>query len=150
MRQITMTVLVALPVVVAFTAARSAADEPKKPDANSANKLVGTWKRISAKYGGKDSPLPDGFTQLKHVTPTQFMWTLYGEDGKMIAALGGTCTSKGDDYVETPEYWLGDGLDQLKGKPQVFKWKIEGNKWYHTGKLSSGQTVEEVWQRVEK
>jgi hypothetical protein len=78
------------------------------------------------------------------------MWAAYGADGKVTDALGGTYTLKGDEYVETPEYGVGDVLDQLKGKPQVFKWKIEGNKWYHTGKLSSGLTIEEVWERVEK
>ncbi len=150
MRQITTIVLLALAVTVAFTAARSAADEPKKAEANSANKLVGTWKRISAKYGDQENTLPAGFTQLKHVTPTQFTWVLYGEDGKVVAGLGGTYTSKGDEYIETPEYGVGEGFDQLKGKPQVFKWKVEGNKWYHTGKLSTGLSIEEVWERVEK
>jgi hypothetical protein len=143
-------VVLALVGAVALAPGRSAADEPKKADAQPENKLVGTWKRISAKFDGQESTLPQGFTQLKHVTPTQFMWALYGEDGKVVAALGGTYTLKGDEYVETPEYGVGDGLDPLKGKQQVFKWKIEGNKWYHTGKLSSGLAIEEVWERVEK
>ena len=45
---------------------------------------------------------------------------------------------------------VGDVLQMLKGKPQSFECKVEGNKWYHTGKLSTGLTVEEVWERVEK
>jgi hypothetical protein len=139
-----------LVVMAALAAATVAwADDPKGK-AKTDNKLVGTWKRISAKYDGQESTLPEGFTQLKHVTPTQFMWALYGEDGKVVAALGGTYTAKGEEYVEIPEYGVGDGLDPLKGKQQVFKWKVEGNKWSHTGKLSSGTTVEEVWERVEK
>ena len=32
----------------------------------------------------------------------------------------------------------------------AFKCKVEGNKWYHTGQTGSGQTLEEVWERVEK
>ena len=67
----------------------------------------------------------------------------------MRASLGGAYTLKGDEYVETPEYGLGSDLDLLKGKPQAFKWRIEGNKWHHTGKLSDGLTIEEVWERVE-
>ena len=129
---------------------RSAAGEPRKADAQSENKLVGTWKRISTTYGGTESKLPEGFTHLKHVTPTQFMWANFGGDGKVTAALGGTYTLKGDEYVETPAYGVGGVLDQLKGKPQAFKWKVEGNKWYHTGKLSTGLTIEEVWERVEQ
>jgi hypothetical protein len=140
--------LLAVIVAVAVTAAAVRADEPKKGAAD--NKLVGTWKCVSAKIGGKDVNRPEGFTQLKHVTPTQFMWAGYDQDGKVMAALGGSYTLKDDDYVETPEYGVGEVLEQLKGKPQEFKWKVEGNKWYHTGKLSSGLTIEEVWERVEK
>jgi hypothetical protein len=139
-------------LVVAALAVATAvwADDPKG-EAKTDNKLVGTWKRISAKYDGQESTLPGGFTQVKHVTPTHFMWALYGEDGKVVAALGGTCTAKGDEYIEIPEYGVGEGLlDPLKGKEQVFKWKLEGNKWSHSGKLSNGTTIEEVWERVEK
>jgi hypothetical protein len=39
---------------------------------------------------------------------------------------------------------------QIKGKAQTFKWKVEGNRWHHTGKLDKGPTIDEVWERVEK
>jgi hypothetical protein len=149
MRQIAIRVL-ALAVVVPFMAIRSLADEPGKAAAKPENKLVGTWKLVSGKQGGQDIQLPEGVTMLKHVTPSHFMWAIYDKDGKVIGALGGPCTLKGEDYEETPEYGIGDVLEQLKGKPQPFKWKVEGNKWHHNGKLSSGLTIEEVWERVEK
>jgi hypothetical protein len=65
-------------------------------------------------------------------------------------AAGGPFTLKGDDYEETPEYGFSEDFNLIKGKPQSFKAKIEGNKWYHDGKLSNGLTIEEVWERVEK
>jgi hypothetical protein len=66
-------------------------------------------------------------------------------------ALGGSFTLKGDAYEVLPEYGVGEELVKaLKGKPQSFKFKIEGNKWHHTDTLSTGQTIEEVWVRVEK
>jgi len=150
MRQFTMTVLLTLVAAVAFTSARSAADEPKKAEAKSENKLVGTWKLVSAKYGGKEITFHEGATTLKHVTPTQFMWAFYDKDGKVGAALGGPYTLRGDKYEETPEYGVGDVLETLKGKPQSFEWKVESDKWHHNGKLSSGLTIEEVWERVQK
>lgn len=134
-------------VTVAVTAAR--ADDPKQ-GAAAEHKLVGTWKCVSAKFNGQAVDRPAGSTQLKHVTPVQFMWATFDREGKVEAALGGSCTVKGTEYVETPEYGVGPVLDQLKGKPQVFKWRVEGNRWYHTGTLSSGLTIEEVWERVEK
>ena len=130
-------------------AAAAPADEPKG-GAKPTHPLVGTWKCVSAKYGGREAPRPDGYTQLKHVTPAQFMWATYDGEGKVENALGGTYTLKGDEYVETPEYGVGEVLDQLKGKPQAFTWRVEGNKWHHAGKLSSGLAIEEVWERVEK
>jgi hypothetical protein len=141
--------ILSLGAVVWFVTAAAPADEPKdglKP----AHPLVGTWKCVSAKYNGQDVNRPEGYTQLKHVTPTQFMWALYDGEGKVSAALGGSYTLKGKDYVETPEYGVGSVLDQLKGKPQAFTWRVEGDKWYHNGKLSSGLTIEEVWERVEQ
>ena len=119
-------------------------------DAKADNKLIGTWKVISAKYDGKEVKRPDGYTHLKHVTPTQFMWAIYDGEGKVEAVLGGSYTLKGNEYIEVPEYGMGGALEQLKGKPQTFTWKVDGNKWHHTGKLSSGLTIEEVWERVEK
>jgi hypothetical protein len=152
MRQIVI-VLLASGVAAAYLDTRSAADEPAKAEAKPDNELVGTWKLVSAKYNGQENKLPEGMTMLKHVTPVQFMWAIYDKDGKIESALGGPYSLNGDKYDETPEYGLADTLDslkELKGKIQSFTWKIKGNKWYHDGKLSSGVTIEEVWERVEK
>ncbi len=152
MRQIAI-ILLAWGVAVAFLPTCTAADEPEKAEAKPDNELVGTWKLVSAKYNGQENTLPEGITMLKHVTTAQFMWAIYDKDGKIESALGGPYTLKGDKYDETPEYGLADTLESLKdlkGKAQSFTWKVKGNKWYHDGKLSSGVTIEEVWERVEK
>jgi hypothetical protein len=147
MRQIGITVPVLFLTLTIAAARTTAAD---KEEAKAENKLVGTWRVVSAKHDGKEAELPAGSMHLKHVTPTHFMWAWYYEGGKVTAALGGTYTLKGDEYVEIPEYGVGAFLDALKGKPQVFQCKVEGNRWYHNGKLSGGTTIEEVWERVEK
>jgi len=41
-------------------------------------------------------------------------------------------------------------LERLKGKPRSFRCKIVGNKWYHSGTLSNGGTIDGEWERVEK
>src|SRR5262245_7473357 len=111
--------LAALAALAAMAAARAGGP---KADAKADHPLVGTWRCVSAKYNGQPVQRPAGFTQLKHVTPTQFMWATYDGEGKVHAALGGGYSLKGDDYVETPEYGVGTVVDQLKGKPQAFKW----------------------------
>jgi hypothetical protein len=146
-----MTRIVFLAVAVSFAvAARQAVTEEPKGDAKADNKLIGTWKLVSAKYGGQEAKFPEGNTMLKHVTPTQFIWVTYDKDGKVTLAAGGRYTLKGEDYEETPEYGVGDVFEAIKDKTHSFKWKIEKNKWYHSGKLSSGLTIEEVWERMEK
>jgi hypothetical protein len=132
-------------LLAAVAAASTAADDPK-PE----NKLIGTWKLVSAKYGGKESKLPETATNLKHVTPTQFMWVTYDKDGVVTRAAGGSYILKGEDYTETPEYGVSGDFEQIKGKSHSFKWKIDGAKWRHTGKLADGFEIDEVWERVEK
>jgi hypothetical protein len=151
MRRLTTTVLLALVAAVAVTlaSARSGADDAKKADAKVDNKLVGSWQLVSAKWGGREVPVGEEVTRIKHVTPTQFMWVAYDKNRSVVAGLGGDYTLRGDKYEEIPEYSVGD-FKELNGKPQSFTWRVEGNKWYHDGKLSSGLTIEEVWERVEK
>ena len=136
-------------VALAVTATTARPAEPKG-DMKSENKLVGTWKLVSAKYGGQEFKFEEGIATIKHVTPTQFMWASYDKDGKVTRSAGGGYTLKGEVYEETPEYGISRDFEGIKGKAQTFKWKVEGNKWYHNGQLSSGLTIEEVWERVEK
>jgi hypothetical protein len=147
MRQFPVVVLASLVAVIAFTSGRSIADEPK---AKPANKLVGTWKEVSAKYDGNEARPPEGFKSIKHVTPTHFMWVDLDKDGNATGAFGGPYTLTGDKYEETFEYGFGDLFKSLRGKTQSFTCKVEGNKWYHNGKTINGATLEEVWERVEK
>lgn len=125
------------------------AEEPKD-ETKLQHQLVGTWTLISAKYGGQEFKPGEGVTTVKHVTPTQFMWASYGKDGKVTRAAGGSYTLNGDTYEETPGYGISADFDLIKGNAQTFKCRIEGNKWYHNGKLSNGLTIDEVWERVEK
>jgi hypothetical protein len=127
----------ALIIALAVTAATGWSADPNG-DAKSDNKLVGTWQIVSGDV-----------TTVKHVTPTHFMWASYGKDGKVTRAAGGSYTLNGEVYVETPEYGLGSDFELVNGKPQTFKWKVEGNKWYHNGKLSIGLAIHEVWEKVE-
>jgi hypothetical protein len=121
------------------------AQEPKLQE-----KIIGSWKLVSARYGGQDYQFPSGSTMIKHVTPSQFMWVTYDKDGKMTRAAGGNYSLKGDQYEEFPEYGFSDDFEIIKGKTHTFLCKIDKNTWHHDGKLSNGQTIEEIWERIEK
>src|SRR5262245_26979852 len=133
-------------LAVATTTGRADEAKPAKED----SKIVGTWKLVSAKWGGEERTF-DGITVLKHVTPTQFMWVRYDKDGNVKHAMGGDYTLKGEDYEEATEYGTASGdFTVMKGKVHTFKVKVDGNKLYQNGKLNAGLTIEEVWERVEK
>jgi hypothetical protein len=145
MRQISVTVPLLI-LTLAVAVPRTVADE--EGEAKKQNQLVGTWKLVSAKWGGREIKITEEIKRLKHVTPTHFMWVVYGKDGKVTAAAGGCYAVKGEVYEEILDY--GIGIGGIQGKLHSFKWKVDGNKWYHNGKLSTGLTIEEVWERVEK
>ena len=127
---------------------RLAADEPKGEGAT-ANKLLGTWKLVSAKYGGRESTLPQEATTLKHVTPTHYTWLTFDKDGQATRTQGGPYEFDGEVLKSTPEYGMGPGFEPIKGKVQSFKIKFEGDTFFQAGTLSTGTTLEEVWESVE-
>jgi hypothetical protein len=119
-------------------------------DTKSDTRLVGTWKMVSAKFGGQESELPKETTTYKHITPTQFIWVSIDPQSKQITrAAGGKYTLKGDTYEETPSYGMSGDFATVRDQTHTFTCKIEGNRWFHTGKLAGGLTIEEVWEREE-
>ena len=122
-------------------------ESPKSADLRTA--LVGTWKMKSMKVNGQVNDLPESAITYKHVTPGGFTWLSYHkETGKMFRAAGGTWTLAGDAYTEKIEYGMSDDFDVIKNASHPFKCRIEGDTWYHTGRLASGTTIDEVWTRV--
>jgi hypothetical protein len=131
------------------TATTAPADDTPKKDEGK-DRLVGTWKLASAKYGGQPFAFPEDFTTLKVVTPGRYVVVIYNKEGKVARAAGGRYTLDGDKYEETPEFSTTENFDAIKGKPQTFKCRLDGDKWHHNGTMTSGMVVEEVWERADK
>jgi hypothetical protein len=110
--------------------------------------LVGTWSLVSAKSGGKRIDFPAGTTILKHVTPTHFVFLHHDREGKLTQAGGGSYTVLGNSYVEMPEYGLGDAFQPLIGRRQSFTVRIADGRWYQSGRESTGDVIEEIWERL--
>jgi hypothetical protein len=110
--------------------------------------LVGTWKLVSARYGGEDFQFPAGLSVVKHVTTAQFVTVIYNAEGKIQRAAGGTYERAGNVYKETPEYGTSENFDEIRGKVQTFDCKLDGNTWRHQGRLSNGLMIEEQFERV--
>jgi hypothetical protein len=132
--------LVAAAVSLAMAAAGRAS--PARDPAT----VVGTWKLVSAKANGKAVDIPAGTTVLKHITPTDFVFVYYTQQGLITVAGGGRYALHGNRYEESVEYGVGEGMAPYIGKTQVFTLRIEAGRWYHSGTESDGTVVEEVWE----
>jgi len=112
--------------------------------------VVGTWQLVSAKANGKAVDIPAGTTVLKHLTPTDFVFVYYTQQGLITVAGGGRYTLKGDHYEETVEYGVGEGMSPYIGKTEAFTLRLDGDRWYHSGTEHDGTVVEEVWERAKR
>ena len=101
------------------------------------------------------------FSLLFPLFITLFLTSCQVKEGASSDLISGHRPATNSFVLPTPTtktYGSGENLnlsvsfpfDIIKDKAQTFKWKVEGNKWHHNGKLSNGLTIEEVWERVEK
>ena len=114
--------------------------------------IQGTWRLVAGKYGDATEfqKVPPEETMFKFVTDTHFTWVRFHSETKEIFhAAGGRCTVDGDKYTELIEFGLGEVMN-LKGEKQTFTWKVEGDKWHHSGTLSNGAKIEEIFERIKK
>ena len=136
-----------LTLIAVLTASLVAA---RRPASASQEGVVGTWRLVSAKANGKAVEIPAGTTVLKHVTPTDFVFVYYTQQGLITVAGGGRYTLKGNHYEETVEYGVGEGMAPYIGKTEAFTLRIDGGRWYHSGTEHDGTVVEEVWEHARR
>ena len=119
------------------------------PEEKLSKELIGTWKLVSGKYGGRTAILSSRVIILKHITPTHHTWMhIDSESGEVTNMAGGKWSLKGDQFSTTPTYGMGSRFSGLKGNMHTYTCKIIGDRWYFAGKLQeSGLTIDEVWER---
>jgi hypothetical protein len=113
--------------------------------------IIGTWRLVSYNYGGQGDlmPAPAETVALKHITPGHFEWVRYdAKTHKVTGTAGGRYTLSGNTYKETIEYGLGDDYDVIKDQEHSFTVRVEGDRLHQTGKLASGLSIDEIWERL--
>ena len=113
------------------------------------SEIVGTWRLTEIQYGDRDRQiLPDNVQRIKLITPTYFTWVQFDtSDNKVINSAGGKISFDGKNYIETVAFGGTDMLAFL-GKEQKFEIKLEQDKMYLSGQLSSNLKIDEVWEKV--
>ncbi len=125
------------------------------PDFNS---LEGTWQLVAAKLAHTVQGEPSVFTSesdvvaLKIFTRNRFVTIRYDRETHVLLGTGGgTYIQLGDQFTEYIDYHSWDST--LVNHPQTFTCIFEGDlftqKGTITGGNTDGQSLEEVYQRVE-
>jgi hypothetical protein len=102
---------------------------------------------------GRKVEIPQGTRVLKLLTPTHFIAVTHNADGEVSRLSGGgNHTSRVTRLRRSPS--LPSAAHMIwsvsREKSRSFRCKIVGNKWYHSGTLSNGGTIDGEWERVEK
>jgi hypothetical protein len=112
------------------------------------NLFSGTWKLISGEYINNKGNLISyeelNLRSLKIITNTHFSFITMSGD-KFWSSGAGTFKYTNSEYIESP---LFTSFNSPKGKKYVFKYKIEGEKWFSSRWKSDKRVEYEVWQRV--
>ena len=111
--------------------------------------LVGTWKMVNAKWDGRENDAPKRMTILRLITPTHSTRLSINRDNQVVAMAGGTYSLTHDTYNEIAAYGFGSDFEMIRDRGRSFNSRIEGNRWYHSGRSANGFTVEEIWERVD-
>jgi len=113
------------------------------------SEIVGTWRLETYQYGNDTTmqQVNEHSPHLKLITPTNFTWVAYGDNGLVTDMAGGSYTLEGDVYKERIDF---GGMVMLSyvGHQHTFKMKIDGDKMFINGSLYTGEVISEVWEKV--
>ena len=112
--------------------------------------LIGSWRIVSASFGGVPSELHKNSITIKNITPVHIIWIGYQPDDRRIfRSAGGSWKVVDGKYIETMRYGLDEKFKQnIFGKDFAFDCKFEGDLWIQSAKLPDGSDMIETWQRI--
>ncbi|MCM4153731.1 hypothetical protein DHD05_19235 [Arenibacter sp. N53] len=87
---------------------------------------------------------------MKYLLNGHFQWIAYNtETFEFFGTGGGTYDATNGKYTENIAYFSRD--NSRVGAILSFNYEVNGNDWYHTGKSSKGDPLNEIWtKRVAK
>ena len=108
--------------------------------------LIGTWQRQSFKVeSGTWREHRDDMVMLKSITGGHWNWVAFNADTREVTnVFFGEAKLDDTHYREVVRH----GSEGLLNKEQVFTWDIEDDVFHQSGKLSTGNELEEKFARV--
>lgn len=112
--------------------------------------LAGLWQITAreGKEGQMNEMRPGPRKTIKICTGTRFQWLAINPETKEFSGTGGgTYTLKDGKYTETIEFFSRDNT--RVSASLSFDAKVDNNQWFHSGKSSKGDRVNEIWKKIE-
>ena len=122
----------------------------KKVDDGDKN-LAGNWRITQREQNGKLTPIHTSGPRktIKILSATRFQWAAINtETGEFSGTGGGSYSFENGAYTEAIAFFSRDA--SRVGMKLSFNARLEGNDWYHSGKSSKGDPINEVWSRGKK
>lgn len=119
----------------------------KKVDDGDKN-LAGNWRITQREQNGKLTPIHTSGPRktIKILSSTRFQWAAINtETGEFSGTGGGKYTLENGLYTEGITFFSRDS--SRVGMMLTFNAKLDGKDWYHSGKSSKGDPINEVWSR---
>lgn len=110
--------------------------------------MSGNWRITQREQNGQLTPIHTTGARktIKILSSTRFQWAAINtETGEFSGTGGGTYTFKDGIYTENIEFFSRDS--SRVGMSLSFNGKLDKNDWYHSGKSSKGDPINEVWSR---
>lgn len=109
--------------------------------------LAGLWRITGRLNNGQIVAMPLAARKtIKIFSKTRFQWAAINtQTGDFSGTGGGSYTLKDGKYTENIEFFSRDS--SRVGVSLSFDALVEGGKWTHTGKSSTGNPVHEIWEK---
>lgn len=114
---------------------------------NGGGDLAGAWRITDRMRNGEMQAMRLGARKtIKMITGSRFQWAAYNPETKQFSGTGGgRMTLENGVYTEHIEFFSRNA-DRV-GAKLSFNYKVEGDKWTHSGNSSSGDPIKEIWTR---
>ncbi|MFT2008001.1 membrane or secreted protein [Pontibacter sp. 13R65] len=133
------------------TTTGTAATWEKMAASGQQGQLTGAW-RISAretKVGEMSTITPGPRRTIKVLAGNRFQWIAFNsETAGFFGTGGGTYTTTNGKYTENIEFFSRDS--SRVGQQLSFDFELKNGDWHHSGLSSTGNKINETWQRLVK
>lgn len=114
---------------------------------NGSGDLAGSWRITDRMRNGEMSAMTLGARKtIKMISGTRFQWAAFNPETKQFSgAGGGTVVLENGKYNEHIEFFSRNP-DRV-GADLQFDYKVDGDKWDHSGFSSTGNAIREIWTK---